>query len=76
MAVLLYIIAGPLLLVSVAVHLYVKFYLRPGEDSDIDDYYHEFEDSHPQLAWQRKWAQVSFTVAVIAALLLFIAVAL
>lgn len=73
MAVLLYIIAGPLLLVSVAANLYVRLYLRPGDDSDIDDYYHEFEDKHPGYARYTKFSKITFTSIVVAVLMLFLA---
>ena len=44
---ILYIIAGPLFLISIAGYFFVRFRLRPGEDSDLDDYYYEFENQHP-----------------------------
>ena len=70
---ILYIIAVPLFLISLAAHLYVKLRFRPKYDSDLDDYYHEFEDQHPDLARYLKWSQITFTGAVIGALLLFLA---
>ncbi len=73
---ILYIIAGPLFLISLAAHLFVKLRLRPKDNSDLDEYYHEFEDSHPELARYNKLSRLTFTAAVIAALLLFLAVAL
>ena len=69
---ILYIIAGPLFLISFAGYLYVKLSLKPKEGSDLDDYYYEFEDQHPGLAKYTKWSKITFTVAVIAALLLFL----
>ena len=69
----LYIIAGPLFLISIAGYFFVRFRLRPREDSDLDDYYYEFEDQHPGLAKYTKWSKITFTAAVIAALLLFLA---
>jgi len=69
---ILYIIAGPLFLISFAGYLYVKLRLKPKEGSDLDDYYYEFEDQHPDLAKYTRWSTITFTVAVIAALLLFI----
>lgn len=70
---ILYIIAGPLFLISFAGYLYVKLSLKPKEGSDLDDYYYEFEDQHPDMAKYTRWSTITFTVAVIAALLLFIA---
>ena len=73
---ILYIIAGPLFLISLAAHLFVKLRLRPKDNSDFDNYYHEFENRHPDLARYNKFSKLTFASAVIAALLLFLAVAL
>jgi len=69
----LYIIAGPLFLLSIAAHFYVKIRLRPKEDSDLDDYYYEFEDQHPDYAKYRKWSRITFISLVVSVLLLLIA---
>jgi hypothetical protein len=69
----LYIIAAPLFLISLAAHFYVKIRLRPKEDSDLDDYYYEFEHQHPGFAKYTKWSKITFAAATVAALLLFIA---
>ena len=73
---ILYIIAGPLFLISLAAHLFVKLRLRPKDNSDLDDYYHEFEDRQSDLNRYDKFSRLTFASAVIAALLLFLAVAL
>ena len=70
---ILYIIAGPLFLISLFAHLYVKLRLRPKDSSDLDDYYYEFEDRHPDFARYTKWSKITFTAVAISALLLFIA---
>ena len=70
---LLYIIAGPLFLISIAAHFYVKIRLRPKEDSDLEDYYYEFEEQHPGYANYLKWSRTTFAGAVVGALLMFIA---
>ncbi len=70
---ILWIIAGPLFVISLAAHIYVKLRLRPKEDSDLDDYYYEFEDQHPGYARYTKWSKITFTAAAVAALLLFLA---
>ena len=70
---ILYIIAGPLFVISLAAHIYVKLRLHPKEDSDLDDYYYEFEDQHPGYARYTKWSKITFTAAAVAALLLFLA---
>ena len=69
----LYIIAGPLFLISIAAHFYVKLRLRPKEDSD-EDYYYEFEDQQPDVARYNKWSRITFAAATVGVLLLFIAV--
>ena len=72
----LYIIAGPVFLVSLAAHLYVKFRLRLRDESDFDEYYYEFEHHHPAYAKYLKWSKITFTAVIIAMLLLFIAIAI
>jgi len=69
----LYIIAGPLFLISIAAHFYVEIRLHPKENSDFDDYYYEFEEQHPDLANYLKWSRITFTSAAVSALLLFLA---
>ncbi len=70
----LYIIAGPLFLISIAAHFYVKLRLRPKQDPDSEDeYYYEFEDQQPDVARYIKWSRLTFAAAVVGALLLFIA---
>jgi hypothetical protein len=73
---ILYIIAGPLFLISLAAHLFVKLRLRPKDNSDFDDYCHKFENRHPDLTRYNKFSRLTFASAVIAALLLFLAAAL
>ena len=73
MDIFLYIIAGPLFLISIAAHFYVKIRLRPKEDSDLEDYYYEFEDQHPDYANYLKWSKITFIASAASALLLFIA---
>jgi len=73
---ILYLIGGPLFLISIVAHLYVKLRLRNQYNSDLDDYYYEFEDKHPGLAKYTKWSQITFILVAIAALLLFVAAVL
>jgi len=71
---ILYIIAGPLFLISIAAHFYVKLRMRPKEDPDSeDDYYYEFEEQQPDVAKYLKWSRLTFAAATVAVLLLFIA---
>ena len=69
----LYIIAGPLFLISITAHIYVKIRLSPKGDSGLDDYYYEFEEQHPGLAKYTKWSKITLTATVISALLIFVA---
>jgi hypothetical protein len=73
---ILYIISGPLFLISLAAHLYVRIRLRPKNNSDLDDYYYEFEEQHPAYAKYAKWSKITFAAIAIATLLLFIAIAI
>lgn len=73
MEIILYIIGGPMFLMSIVAHLYVKLRLQPKDDSDLDDYYHEFEHLHPGLARYTQWSQITFIAAIIGALLVFVA---
>jgi hypothetical protein len=74
MRAILYIIAGPLFIISAAAHFYVKLRLRPKEDPDSqDDYYYEFEDQQPDFARYNKWSRITFAAATVSVLLLFIA---
>jgi hypothetical protein len=72
---LFYLIGGPLLLISVAAHTYVRIRLRPKDDSDLDDYYYEFEEQHPAYARYLFWSRITFAAIALATLLLFLAVA-
>jgi hypothetical protein len=72
----IYIIAGPLFLISIAAHIYVRLRLNPKNDTELDDYYHEFEEQHPEYAKYTKWLKITFTAIVISVLLLFIAIIL
>lgn len=73
---ILYLISGFLFAISLAAHIYVRVRLRPKPGSDLDDYYHEFEDRHPIYARYLKWSRITFAAIVISVLLLFIAAAI
>ena len=70
---ILYLIAGPLLLISLAANLYVRFRLYPRDDPDLDDYYHEFEHQHPAYARYTKYSRITFGGIAAAVLLLLLA---
>lgn len=72
---ILYIIACSMFLISVAGYIFVRLRLRPKDNSDLDDYYHEFEEQHPGYAKYLRWSKITFTCAVIGALMLFLAFA-
>ena len=73
---LIVLFSAPVFLVSVFGHICVKVWMRPGEDSGLDDYYHEFEDQHPGLAKYDKWSRITLAGAVIGALGLFLGIVL
>lgn len=74
MRAIIYIVAGPLFIISAAAHFYVKLRLRPEEDPDSEgDYYYEFEDQQPDVARYNKWSRITFAAATVSVLLLFIA---
>jgi hypothetical protein len=71
---LLSISGGFLFLAATAAHLYVRVRLRPGRDSDLDHYYHEFEDQHPGYARYNTWLQITLGAASLGILLLFLGI--
>ncbi len=73
---LLLIIAGPVFIAAIIARLWIWARLRPGRDSDIDEYYHEFEDQHPDYIRYAKWSRITYIAAIISALLLFLAIAI
>jgi len=67
----LYIAGGVLFLASLAAHIYVRVRLRPS-DSELDDYYYEFEDQHPEYARYTKWLRITLGGAALGIALLFL----
>jgi hypothetical protein len=74
MKIILLSVGSLLFIVSVVAHIYVKLKLRPKQDSDFDEIYWEFEDTHEGFSRYDKLSQITFTGAVIGAILLFLAV--
>jgi len=68
----LYIGGGLLFLVSLAAHVYVRVRLRPKDNSELDDYYYEFEDLHPGYARYTRWLRITLSGAALGILLLFL----
>ena len=69
---ILYIIAGPLFLISLVCYLYLRIFLKPKYEIDIDDY-SGFEDKHPVFAKYEKWSRFVLAAMSVAMLLLFLA---
>jgi len=72
----IYLIACPMFFISFVGHLFVKMKLRPGKDSELDDYYYEFEDQHPDMIRYEKWSKITLVSTTIFVLMIFIAVVL
>lgn len=72
MRIMLNIVACLLFLISIIGYIGVQVCLRPKDDSDLDDYYHEFEEQHPGYARYLEWSRITLTAAVIGALFLFL----
>ena len=69
---LMYATGGVLFLLSLAAQVYVRLRMRPATDSDLDEYYHEFEDQHPEYARYTKWLRLTTGGAALGMLLLFL----
>ncbi|MBW8002125.1 MAG: hypothetical protein FVQ80_08880 [Planctomycetes bacterium] len=65
---------GILFLISAIGHIYVRARLKP-KDSELQEYYYEFENQHPAMVRYTKWSRMTFTGAVVGALLIFLATA-
>lgn len=74
MSAFLTIFGSLLFIISITAHIYVRIKLRPKQGSDFDDIYWEFEDTHPGFARYSRLCTITFTAAIIGALLLFAAV--
>ena len=55
----LYVAGGLLFLASLAAHIYVRLRLRPKDDSELDNYYYEFEDQHAEYARYCQWLRIT-----------------
>jgi hypothetical protein len=71
--VLALLIAGPLFLVSLGAYIYVQIRLKP-DSEELEDYFWEVEDRHPQLARYNRWSRITLGVSAVSAMVLFIAV--
>ena len=71
---ILYVIGCLLFLIAFAGYIYVRLFMRRGWESELDDYYYEFEHEHPGYARYRKWCSITFGAAVVGVLMLFLAI--
>ncbi|HLB73732.1 MAG TPA: hypothetical protein VJJ98_06915 [Sedimentisphaerales bacterium] len=69
---ILYIVGCVLFLMCITGYIIVQVRLRPRDDSDLDDYYHEFEEQHAGYARYLRWSRITLTGAIIAALMLLL----
>jgi len=72
MKIFLIILGSILFFISTAAHIYVRFKFRPKQDSNFDEIYWEFEDTHPGFAKYKRLSQATFTGIVIGTLMLFL----
>ena len=73
MKMLLIIFGGLIFICAGSAHLWIKFKLRPKQDSDLDEIYWEFENTHPGLARYNRLSRITFAATAIGVLLLFLA---
>ncbi len=73
---LIYLTAGPAFVISFAAYLCLNHKMKKKYDSDLDEYYHEFEDVHPAIVRYDKWSRITLALACLSALLLFIGLVL
>ena len=76
MKIILLSIGSLLFIVSIIAHIYVKLKLRPKQNSDFDEIYWEFEDTHPGFSRYDKLSQITFTGMVLGTIILLVAVIL
>jgi hypothetical protein len=50
-----------------------KIYLKPKFEDDIDDYYYELEEQHPDYARYLKYSRIAFASLAAAVLMMFLA---
>ncbi len=72
MKTILIFIGSLLFVISIIAHIYVKIKLRPKQDSDFDDIYWEFEETHPDFAKYNRLSRITFAGMVLGTLLLFL----
>jgi hypothetical protein len=73
---LLILLSGSLFCISSAGYALVRIFLKPKENSGLDEIYWEFEESDPALKRYTAWSRVFFTGVIVSMLLLFAAIAI
>jgi Na+/H+ antiporter NhaC len=66
-------IAAPLFLISIAAYVFVEVRMKRQSNRHLNEIYYEFEDEQPALKQYNKWSRLTFAIACVAALLLFLA---
>ena len=68
---ILYIIGGPLFLISAAAHIYIKVAMRPRPKNDLEEFY--YEEFHEGKDKYSKLTKLTFAGAILGMLLIFAA---
>ena len=71
MNMILYIIAGPLFIVSAVAHIYIKITMRPQPKDELEEFY--YEEFHEGRDKYSKLTKLTFAGMTLAILLIFIA---
>ena len=69
---ILTVVAGVVFLGAIIAHIVVKVTLRLRRGGDFDEVYYEFEDRHPGYRRYERASRVTFAIAVVAAMVLFV----
>ena len=71
MNIILYLIGGPLFIISAVAHIYIKLTMRPQPKDDLEEfYYEEFHEGKDKYSILTK---ITFSTMALAILLIFIA---
>lgn len=68
----IFLIAGPVFILASVAHIIIRLKMR-NNLGDLDEYYWEFEDQHPDYARYQKYSTISFIAAAVSALAIFLA---
>lgn len=70
---IIYMISGPVFLISMIAHLYLQFVYKPKVDRRIDDSHFEFEDNDPLVQKYHRYSRLTFMTAAVSAAVMFFA---